>query len=163
MSKDKTPVTAAIRMLRQHQVDFHTHTYDYEARGGTRRSAACLGVDEHCVVKTLIMQDEEARPMVVLMHGDHEVSTKALARQLGVKSILPCDAAVAERHSGYQVGGTSAFGTRRTMVVYMQATIAALPVLFINGGKRGFLVSMAPAALVRVLSPVAIDAAIPRG
>ncbi len=163
VAKDKTPVTAAVRVLREHDVVLHPHIYDYEARGGTRHSAACLGVDEHLVIKTLIMEDEHAHPMVVLMHGDHEVSTKALARLLGVKSVRPCEAAVADRHSGYQVGGTSPFGTRRVMPVYMQASIAALPILYINGGKRGFLISMAPAELIRVLSPVPIDAAVPRG
>jgi Cys-tRNA(Pro) deacylase len=163
VAKDKLPVTAAIRVLREHRVDFTPHLYDYEPRGGTRHSAACLGVDEHQVIKTLIMQDEDARPLVVLMHGDHEVSTKALARELGVKSIQPCEAAVADRHSGYQVGGTSPFGTRRALPIYMQASIAALPILYINGGKRGFLVSMTPAELVRVLAPTRVDAAIPRG
>jgi Cys-tRNA(Pro) deacylase len=163
VAKDKIPVTAAVRVLRQHQVEFASHLYDYEPRGGTRHSAACLGVDEHRVIKTLVMQDEEARPLVVLMHGDHEVSTKALARQLGVKSIQPCEAAVADRHSGYQVGGTSPFGTRRAMPIYMQASISTLPILYINGGKRGFLVSMTPSALVRVLSPTPVDAAVPRG
>jgi len=163
VAKDKHPVTAAIRVLREHRVEHTPHLYDWEPHGGTRHSAASLGVDEHQVIKTLVMQDEEARPLVVLMHGDCEVSTKALARQLGVKTIQPCEPAVADRHSGYQVGGTSPFGTRRAMPVYMQASIAELPVLYINGGKRGFLVSMAPSELVRVLKPTLVDAAIHRG
>jgi Cys-tRNA(Pro) deacylase len=163
VAKDKHPVTAAVRALRQHRVEFTPHLYDYEPRGGTRHSAACLRVDEHQVIKTLVMQDDRGRPLVVLMHGDHEVSTKALARRLGVKSIEPCEPAVADRHSGYQVGGTSPFGTRRAMPVYMQASIAELPVLYVNGGKRGFLVAMAPSELVRVLSPTPVDVAIPRG
>lgn len=162
VAKPKIPVTAAIRVLREHRVDFEPHLYDYEPRGGTRHSAACLGADEHQVIKTLVMQDDAARPLVVLMHGDREVSTKALARQLGVKSITPCPPAVADRHSGYQVGGTSPFGTRKAMPVYMQASIAALPRVYINGGKRGLLVSMAPAELIRVLSPTPVEAATER-
>jgi Cys-tRNA(Pro) deacylase len=163
VAKDKLPVTAAIRVLREHRVELTPHLYDWEPRGGTRHSAACLGVDEHQVIKTLVMQDDEGQPLVVLMHGDHEVSTKALARQLGVKSIQPCEPSVADRHSGYQVGGTSPFGTRKAMPIYMQASIAQLPALYINGGKRGFLVSMTPTELVRVLSPTLVDAAVPRG
>lgn len=160
MARHKIPVTAAIRVLREHRVDFDPHLYDYEPRGGTRHSAACLEVDEHQVIKTLVMQDDAARPLVVLMHGDREVSTKALARQLGLKSVTPCEPAVADRHSGYQVGGTSPFGTRKAMPVYMQASIAALPRVYINGGKRGLLVAMDPADLVRVLSPTPVEAAI---
>lgn len=163
MSKDKIPVTAAIRVLRAAGVEHVPHRYDYEPRGGTRHSAACLGVDEHQVIKTLVMQDDAGRPLVVLMHGDREVSTKALARQLGVKSIEPCEPAVADRHSGYQVGGTSPFGLRRAMPIYMEASIAALPVLYVNGGKRGLLVSMAPSELVAVLRPTLVDVAIERG
>lgn len=163
VAKDKLPVTAAIRVLRQARVEFTPHVYDWEPRGGTRHSAASLGVDEHQVIKTLVMEDEEKRPLVVLMHGDHEVSTKALARILGVKTIQPCEPTVADRHSGYQVGGTSPFGTRRVMPIYMQASIAELPVIYINGGKRGFLVELKPAELVRVLAPTLVDAATARG
>ncbi len=163
VAKDKVPVTAAIRVLRQARVEFTPHLYDWEPRGGTRYSAASLGVDEHQVIKTLVMEDEEKRPLVVLMHGDHEVSTKALARLLGVKTIQPCEPAVADKHSGYQVGGTSPFGTRRVMPIYMQASIAELPVIYINGGKRGFLVEMKPTELQRVLSPTLVDAATARG
>ena len=157
MSKDKFPVTNAVRVLREHGVAFTHHPYAYEERGGTEVSARELGVDEHAVVKTLIMEDDAKRPLVVLMHGDREVSTKNLARHLGVKTVAPCAPAVADRHSGYQVGGTSPFGTRRRMPVYVQRTIADLPVVYVNGGRRGYLVGMAPADLVRVLSPELVD------
>lgn len=159
MAKDKFPVTAAIRVLRSHAVNYTPHLYDYEARGGTRHSAQCLGVDEHAVIKTLVMEDSDRAPLVVLMHGDREVSTKALARQLDTKTISPCEPAVANRHSGYQVGGTSPFGTRKDMPVYLESTIAALDRLYINGGKRGFLVAMTPADLIRVLRPTIVEAA----
>ncbi len=159
VAKDKIPVTAAIRMLRAHAIDYAPYLYDYQPRGGTRHSAQCLGVDEHQVIKTLVLTDEHARPLVMLMHGDREVSTKALARQLEVKSIRPCAPAVADRHSGYQVGGTSPFGLRKAMPIYLERSITALPQLYINGGKRGLLVSMVPADLVRVLSPSIVDAA----
>ena len=155
--KDKSPVTAAVRVLRDHTVEFTHHPYEYEERGGTTVSARELGVDEHAVVKTLVMEDDAGKPLIVLMHGDREVSTKNLARHLGVKSIAACDPATADRHSGYQVGGTSPFGTRKAMPVYMQRTIADLPYVYINGGKRGYLVGMKPADLVRVLKPVAVD------
>ena len=154
-------VTAAVRVLRVHGVAFTEHAYQYEDRGGTRVSSRALGVDEHAVVKTLVMQTDERAPLLVLMHGDCSVSTKALARQLGVRSIVPCDPGVAERHSGYQVGGTSPFGLRTPMPVYVERSILDLPRLFINGGRRGFLVSMVPADLVRVLSPTPVDVAIP--
>ena len=158
MAKDKFPVTNAVRVLREHGIAFTHHPYEYEERGGTEVSARELGVDEHAVIKTLVMEDDAKRPLVVLMHGDREVSTKNLARALGVKTITPCEPAVADRHSGYQVGGTSPFGTRRTMPVYMQRTIADLPYLYVNGGRRGYLVGMVPADLVRVLKPTAVDA-----
>jgi Cys-tRNA(Pro) deacylase len=156
---DRMPVTAAVRVLRAHGVAFTHHPYAYEARGGTEVSARELGVDEHAVVKTLVMQDDAARPLVVLMHGDREVSTKALARIRGVKSIAPCAPAVAGRHSGYQVGGTSPFGTRKPMPVYAERSIAELPYLYINGGRRGYLVGMTAADLVRVLKPELVDVA----
>ena len=151
-------MTQAVRVLREHGVAFTHHPYTYEARGGTAVSARELGVDEHAVVKTLDMEDDAHHPLVVLMHGDREVSTKKLARALGVKSIAPCDPATADRHSGYQVGGTSPFGMKRSMPVYLQRTIADLPRIYINGGKRGYLVGIDPADLVRVLRPVAVDA-----
>lgn len=147
------PVTPAVRVLRERKVAFAPHLYEYEERGGTRRSAAELKVDEHAVVKTLVMETERHKPLVVLMHGDREVSTKQLARALGVKSVRPCDPAVAQRHTGYQVGGTSPFGTRTALPVYVERTIFELPRVYINGGKRGFLVEIDPRAL-RVLSPL---------
>ena len=158
MSQDKHPVTQAVRMLREHGVEFTHHPYTYEERGGTAVSARELGVDEHAVIKTLIMEDDAKRPLVVLMHGDREVSTKSLARLLGVKTIAPCAPAVADRHSGYQVGGTSPFGTKRKMPVYMERGIADLPRIYINGGKRGYLVGLAPADLIRVLAPTLVEA-----
>jgi Cys-tRNA(Pro) deacylase len=163
VSKDRQPVTAAVRVLREHGVAFTDHPYDYEPRGGTAVSARELGVDEHAVVKTLIMEDDAKRPLVVLMHGDRDVSTKNLARLLGVKSIAPCAPEVADRHSGYQVGGTSPFGTRRKMPICMERSIAALPRLYVNGGRRGYLVGMAPADLIRVLEPRLVEVAVGPG
>ena len=148
-----------MRVLREHGVAFTDHPYAYEERGGTAVSARELGVPEHQIVKTLIMEDDRRQPMIVLMNGDREVSTKNLARHLGVKTVSPCAPAVADRHSGYQVGGTSPFGTRRAMPVYMQATIPDLPRIYINGGRRGYLVGLAPADAVRVLKPVLVDIA----
>jgi Cys-tRNA(Pro) deacylase len=159
VSKDKLPVTNAVRVLREHGVAFTDHPYPYEERGGTAVSARELGVPEHQVIKTLIMEDDRRQPMIVLMHGDREVSTKNLARHLGVKAVSPCAPAVADRHSGYQVGGTSPFGTKRSMPVYMQATIAELPRVYINGGRRGYLVGLAPADAIRVLKPSLVDIA----
>ena len=160
MSRDRQPVTAAVRVLCEHGGAFTDHPYAYEERGGTAVSARELGVDEHATVKTLIMEDDAKRPLVVLMHGDCDVSTKNLARLLGVKTITPCAPEVADRHSGYQVGGTSPFGTRRKMPVYMERSIAGLPRIYLNGGRRGYLVGMAPAELVRVLQPELVDVAV---
>jgi Cys-tRNA(Pro) deacylase len=160
MPDTRLPVTAAVRVLRAHGVEFTHHPYTYEERGGTAVSARELGVDEHQVVKTLVMQDDAARPLIVLMHGDREVSTKNLARTLGVKSIEPCAPAVADRHSGYQVGGTSPFGTRKPMPVYVERTIADLPYVYVNGGRRGYLVGLKPADLIRVLKPTLVDVAV---
>lgn len=160
MAKVKSPVTAAIRVLRQAGVDFGEHPYNYEEKGGTAVSARELGVAENCVVKTLIMEDESKAPLVVLMHGDLQVSTKELARQIGAKAVAPCTPETAQRHSGYQVGGTSPFGTRKTMPVYLEESILALPLIYINGGSRGFLVSLKPAELVRVLKPVTVKVGI---
>lgn len=156
----KPPVTQAIRMLRAHHVAWTDHLYAYEEKGGTRVSARELGVDEHAVIKTLIMHDEQKRPLVVLMHGNCEVSTKNLARQLAVKSIEPCPPAIADKHSGYQVGGTSPFGTRQAMPVYMEASIAELPRIYLNGGKRGYLIGIDPAEVVRVLRPTLVNVAV---
>jgi Cys-tRNA(Pro) deacylase len=159
MADKSMPVTNAIRVLRAHKVTWTDHPYAYEERGGTAVSARELGVPEHACIKTLIMEDDAKRPMIVLMHGDREVSTKSLARAIGVKSVQPCAPAVADRHSGYQVGGTSPFGTRRAMPVYMQRTIEELPYLYVNGGRRGYLVGMKPADLIRVLEPTLLDIA----
>lgn len=153
MSKEKVPVTAAIRELRAHKVEFTDHLYEYEEKGGTAVSARELGVPEHAVVKSLVMEDEDRNPLVVLMHGDLKVSTRELARIIGVKTIAPCNPDNANRHSGYMVGGTSPFGTRKKMPVYMEETILGLPKIFINGGKRGYLVGVAPSEVVRVLGP----------
>ena len=151
------PSTPAVHVLRQHGVAFREHEYRYEERGGTAVSSRELGVDEHIVVKTLVMEDEGKHPLIVLMHGDREVSTKNLARQIGVKTVTPCAPDVAQKHTGYLVGGTSPFGTRKSLPVYLERSIADLDRLYINGGARGFLVSMAPAELIRVLSPVFVD------
>jgi Cys-tRNA(Pro) deacylase len=157
--ESRLPVTAAVRALRDHGVEFTHHPYDYEARGGTAVSARELGVDEHAVIKTLVMQDDAGHPLIVLMHGDREVSTKNLARTLGVKSVEPCPPAMADRHSGYQIGGTSPFGTRRRMPVYMERSIGELPFVYVNGGRRGYLVGLTSADLVRVLAPILVDVA----
>jgi len=152
--------TPAVHFLRRHGVAFDQHPYRYEEHGGTRVSARELGVDEHAVVKTLVMQDDEQRPLMVLMHGDREVSTKQLARQIGRRSIEPCPPEVAERHTGYMVGGTSPFGTRKPLAVFIERTILDLDRVYINGGRRGFLVSLAPGEIVRVLGATAVDASI---
>ena len=151
--------TPAIHYLRQHNVAFTEHPYRYEERGGTAVSSRELGVDEHVVIKTLVMEDERKQPLVVLMHGDKEVSTKNLARQIGAKTVSPCAPDVAQKHSGYLVGGTSPFGTRKKMPVYLERSIADLDRIYINGGARGFLVSLTPADLIRALSPTLVDAA----
>ena len=149
--------TPATTFLRRHGVAFQEHVYDWEEGGGTAASATKLGVDEHQVVKTLVMEDEAHAPLLVLMHGDRHVSLKELARQAGKKRVAPVAKEVATRHTGYLVGGTSPFGTKKTLPVYCERGITTLERLFINGGKRGFLVSMAPAELVRVLQPTLVD------
>ncbi len=156
----KTPSTPAIRLLREKGVPYTEHLYRYEEKGGTRVSSRELGVDEHAVVKTLVMEDERGDPLSVLMHGDREVSTKALARQLGRKTIEICRPEVANRHSGYLVGGTSPFGTRKRMPVCVERSILDLPRILLNGGSRGFLVGLDPKELVRVLEPTLVDVAI---
>lgn len=153
MAKDKTPVTPAIRFLKKEKVAFTGHLYDYEEHGGTKASARELGVDEHDVIKTLVMEDENKKPLIVLMHGNLQVSTKNLARHMGVKSITPCAPETATKHTGYLVGGTSPFGSLKKLPVYMEETILDLPKIYINGGKRGFLVIIEPEELVRVLNP----------
>ncbi|MDR3015281.1 MAG: Cys-tRNA(Pro) deacylase [Delftia acidovorans] len=153
MSKKNSHVseTPATQMLRAHKVEFTEHPYEYLEHGGTEHSAASLGLDEHMVVKTLVMQDQDVKPLIVLMHGDCKVSTKNLARQIGAKSVEPCKPEVANRHSGYLVGGTSPFGTRRDMPVYIEESILALPRIAINGGRRGFLVQLDPRVCVQLL------------
>jgi Cys-tRNA(Pro) deacylase len=160
MSKEKIPTTPAVLALKAQSADFTLHTYPYEEKGGTKRGASKLGVDEHCVIKTLIMEDETGKPLIILMHGDKEVSTKSLARAIGVKSVSPCNPAVAEKHTAYKVGGTSPFGTRKSMPVYMEQTIADLPEIFINAGSRGLLARMPTAEVVRILQPVYVNVAI---
>lgn len=160
MSALRVPSTPAVLMLRAAGIAFAPHFYDYEERGGTAVSARELGVDEHAVIKTLVMQDENARPWIVLMHGDRQVSAKALARHLGVKRIEACKPEVAERHSGYRVGGTSPFATRRRMPVCLERSVLDLPQIYINGGSRGFLVSLPPQVLLDVLQPELVAVAI---
>ena len=149
--KNHVSETPATQWLRAQRVDFTEHVYDYVEHGGTAESAAQLGVPEHEVVKTLVMQDDAARPLIVLMHGDRQVSTKNLARAIGVKSVEPCKPEVAQRHSGYQVGGTSPFGFRKDVDVFVQETILALPRILINGGRRGYLLGMPPSVLIATL------------
>jgi len=161
MGQDKVPMTAAVRVLKQAGVPFTEHPYAYVEHGGTAAFAAQAGIDEHAVVKTLVMEDDAKKPFVVLMHGDREVSTKELARILGVKSVHPCAPETAERHSGYMIGGTSPFGLRKPLPVYVEGTVLELPRIYINGGKRGFIVGIAPQDLVRVLQPTPVNAAIP--
>ena len=151
MQRAGYPITPAIRVLRENKIQFDPHLYSYREHGGTAHSAAQLGVDEHIVIKTLVMETESRTPLIALMHGDREVSTKELARTLSVKSVLPCDPSTAQRHTGYQVGGTSPFGTRKGLPVFAEQTIFELSKIYINGGKRGFLVSMDPDDLKRVL------------
>jgi Cys-tRNA(Pro) deacylase len=153
--------TPAIHFLRKHGVAFTEHPYRYEEHGGTRVSSRELGVDEHAVIKTLVMQDDAKQPLIVLMHGDREVSTKQLARQLERKAVEPCDPVVAQRHTGYAVGGTSPFGTRKTLPVYVERTVLELERIYVNGGRRGLLVSVAPVELLRVLHATAVEAALP--
>jgi len=152
--------TPATQWLRQHRIAFSEHVYEYVDHGGTAESARQLGVDEHSVVKTLVMQDERAQPLVVLMHGDKQVSTKNLARAIGVKSVEPCKPEVAQRHSGYQVGGTSPFGLRKPMPVYVEAGVLELSQIFINGGRRGFLVGIAPSILIEALGAKPVHCAL---
>jgi Cys-tRNA(Pro) deacylase len=153
----KAPSTPATRLLKDQKVPFTEHLYRYEDHGGTRVCAREFSVDEHCVIKTLIMEDENAKPLIVLMHGDLEVSTKALARQIGCKTAQICKPEVANKHSGYQVGGTSPFGTRKAMPVYMEKTILDLPRILINGGSRGYLVAMDPKDASMVLNPILVE------
>ena len=158
--KEHISETPATQFLRKHGVVFSEHPYIYEEHGGTAVSARELGIDEHAVVKTLVMQDEAAKPLIVLQHGDRKVSTKNLARAIPCKSVEPCKPDVAQRHSGYQVGGTSPFGLRKALPVYVEDSILALETIYINGGRRGYLVGIAPAVLVAVLGARAVSCAI---
>jgi Cys-tRNA(Pro) deacylase len=157
MANITAPVTPAVRLLRKAGVPFTEHLYRFEEHGGTSTSARELGVPEHEVIKTLVMEDNTGAPLIVLMHGDFEVSTKQLARAIGCKHVEPCRPEVANRHSGYLVGGTSPFGTRKPLPVYVERSILDLPRIYINGGARGFLVGLAPGDLVRVLSPTRVE------
>jgi Cys-tRNA(Pro) deacylase len=160
MTKDKLPITQAVRVLKDKGADFTLRTYKYEEKGGTPVASRELEVDEHRVIKTLVMEDDRKNPFLILMHGDKQVSTKTLARVLGVKSVEPCDPETAHRHTGYVVGGTSPFGTRKALKVYVEASVLELPVIYINAGKRGLLAEMSPQELKRVLNPIPVTVAI---
>jgi Cys-tRNA(Pro) deacylase len=160
MSSQKIPVTPAIRRLKAGAVSFVLHPYAYEEKGGTETASAALGVAEHGIIKTLVMEEDSGSPLIVLMHGDKQVSAKALARQLGVKAVQPSTPQKAEKITGYTVGGVSPFGTRLVFPVYMEASVAELPEIYINAGKRGLLLSMNPRDLIRILSPVLVSVAI---
>ena len=160
MAKEKFPVTTAIRALREGKILFTEHLYPYEEKGGTAASSRELGVPEHCVIKTLVMENDKKEPLIILMHGDCQVSTKELARQIGARSVVPSSPEAANRHTGYLVGGTSPFGTRQSLPVYVEASILELDRIYINGGKRGFLVALAPQDLVKLLKPTAVTVAI---
>lgn len=157
--KEHVSETPATALLRQRHVQFSEHIYDYVEHGGSAESARQLGVDEHSVVKTLVMQDQDGKPLIVLMHGDREVSLKKLSRQIGAKRVEPCKPDVARRHSGYQVGGTSPFGTRKALPIFVERSVLSLPLIYINGGRRGYLIGIAPQALVDSLQARAVDCA----
>ena len=160
MKSENAPETPATKFLRQHRIAHSNHLYDYEEHGGTRVSSRELNVDEHAVIKTLVMEDEAAKPLIVLMHGDCKVSTKELARQIGRKKIEPCKPEVANRHTGFLVGGTSPFGTKKQMPICIEKTILDLPLIYINGGRRGFLVGVHPHDLMRALAPTVVEVAL---
>lgn len=158
--KNDIPVTAAVRLLRQHHVFCEPFLYTYEEHGGTRHAAEALGVSEHCVIKTLVFETENRKPLLVLMHGDCEVSTKQLARELGTKRVTPCNSSGANRHTGYTVGGISPFGTRSQLPVCAESTIFSLPAIYVNGGKRGFLIRISPSVLSAVLDVSTVNVAL---
>ena len=160
MAKERFPTTQAIRKLKEHGVDFSLHPYKYEEKGGTTVAAAELNVDEHLVIKTLVMEDDKGHPLMILMHGDKRVSTKALAKARGVKTVRPCDPQVTHRHTGYSLGGISPFGTRRPLKVYVEASIMNLPKIYINAGKRGLLAELSPRDLARILNTIPVNVAI---
>jgi len=157
--KEHAPETPATSFLRQHNVSFSQHLYDYVERGGTAESAKQLGVREHSVVKTLVIEDEDANPLIILMHGDRQVSLKNFARQIGVKKVEPSKPEVAERHTGYKVGGTSPFGMRKALPVYVERSVLGLPSIYINGGQRGFLIQISPRVLSDLLEAQPVDSA----
>ena len=157
MKKAGTPATT---FLARHGIAYSEHEFEYKEHGGTAHSSSSLGVPEHQVVKTLVMEDERGEPLIVLMHGDRKVSTKELARQAGVERISPCKPEAASRHSGYLIGGTSPFGTRKAMPIYLERSVLSLPRIYINGGRRGYLLGMPPAVLTQVLAPVLVDVAL---
>ena len=159
MTKEKSPVTTAVRFLRENGVEFVERPYQYEEGGGTRTSAQALGVDEHLVIKTLVMEDDQKRPLIILMHGDREVSTKSLARIIGAKSVTPCSPQIALKHTGYMVGGISPFGTKKHLPIYVEETILSLPTIFINAGRRGLLCEISPADLSKILKPIPVKVA----
>jgi Cys-tRNA(Pro) deacylase len=159
LTKEKFPVTSAIRFLKDHQVNFIERPYRYEEEGGTEVAAKALGVGEHLVIKTLVMEDDQKAPFIILMHGDKQVSTKELARTIGVKSVNPCTPEVALKHTGYMVGGISSFGTKKVLPVYVEKSILSLPKIFINAGRRGLLVEISPSDLVKVLNPIPVKVA----
>ncbi|MDQ5879669.1 MAG: hypothetical protein QG616_1005 [Pseudomonadota bacterium] len=160
MKNEHAPETPATRFLRANAIAHSDHLYEYEEHGGTKVSARELNVDEHAVVKTLVMEDENAKPLIVLMHGDRKVSTKELARQIGCKKVEPCKPEVANRHTGFLVGGTSPFGTKKQMPIYIEKTILDLPLIYVNGGRRGYLVGVHPHDILRVLQPKVVEAAL---
>jgi Cys-tRNA(Pro) deacylase len=160
MPRKKTPTTPAIRLLREQGIEYSEHSFKYEPHGGTSLGAKALGVDEHLLIKTLIFEDDNKRPLIVLMHGDQQVSTRQLARYLKVKSITPCTPQTATKHSGYQVGGTSPFGMRRSLPIYIQRSILELPYIYINGGRRGFLVNISTQDLQALLQAPLVEVAI---
>jgi Cys-tRNA(Pro) deacylase len=156
----KSAATTATAYLAKHGVEYTEHEFEYKEHGGTSHSSAEMGVPEHSVIKTLVMEDDKGQPLIVLMHGDRKVSTKELARQARAKRIAPCKPEVATRHSGYLIGGTSPFGTRKRMPIYLERSVLALPRIYINGGRRGYLLGMPPSELTRLLSPVLVDVAL---
>jgi Cys-tRNA(Pro) deacylase len=160
MAKERFPTTQALRALKQQGVEFTLHPYNYEEKGGTETAARQLNVEEHVVIKTLVMEDDKGNPLLVLMHGDKQVSTKALARTLGLKRVTPCAPEVAHRHTGYFVGGISPFGTKKPLKVCVEASIMDLPKIYINAGRKGLLAEIAPGDLARILNPTVVNAAI---
>jgi len=159
LTKEKYPVTSAVRFLREHPVDFIERPYKYEEHGGTETVAKAFGVDKHLVIKTLVMEDDQKVPFIILMHGDREVSTKALARTIGVKSVNPCSPEVALKHTGYMVGGISPFGTKKPLPVYVEESILSLPKILINAGRRGLLCEISPSDLIKVINPIPVQVA----